>query len=68
MKRENGEIELTGEEVAYLWQEIHGCALPDGELTLRDAAQTCLLTLGASKIEEILMTRERKERRFDPSD
>jgi len=66
VKRENGEIELTAEEIQWLWQEAHDAPFPDG-LGLRFAAEAVLLTFGASKIEELLSGHSRP-REFDPSD
>jgi len=53
MKREDGMLELTRDEVIYLWQEAHGVPFPKN-LEIGRAAEACLLTLGAGKIERML--------------
>ena len=56
MKRIGGEIELTREEVQYLWELEWGAPMPEG-LGLRSAAEACLLQYGAERMQLTLARR-----------
>ena len=58
MRRSQGEIELTKDEVIYLWEKEWGCPMPD-ELGLQSAAEAVLLVYGAEMIERELHEKER---------
>ena len=66
MKREGGIIEMTPREVRTVWQSIYGEPIPEDVISTQSAAEACLMTLGAGKIEERLLARQVNE--FDPSD
>lgn len=65
MKRDKGEIELDEGEIRWLWRQIYGADIPE-ELPLKKAAESCLLELGAGKIEKMIL--HRFDEGFDPSD
>lgn len=50
MKREGGEIELTRDEVIYLWEKEWGAPMPES-LSLRSAAEAVLLVYGAERMQ-----------------
>lgn len=49
MKRANGEIELTREEIIYLWEKEWGVPMPE-DLGLRSAAEAVLLVYGVERM------------------
>lgn len=55
MKRE---IELTGDEVIYLWEKVYEADYPEG-LSLQKAAEAVLLTIGAHAMRKEIANRNR---------
>lgn len=54
MKRENGEIELTRDEVTKLWKRLYGETPEEAGVGLQTAAQAVLMTIGVERIQEAL--------------
>ncbi len=56
MERKNGQIELTEDEVSYLWEKIYGES-PEGIVGPQAAAEAVLMVYGAERIEKELENR-----------